>query len=235
MKTFPISLPESDRLTRCPKHLAVSRDARPCERVVWDEIRRDYSPKRVFVNVPYEESYRPMLATIVATLKKVGLTPMLALTRSEGQPYRICKICAMMQKSKYCISDLSAVHLHNIPFELGFFTALGRISHSFVLVDKKFVEHDGVKVRKFDAHISNLKGVEVIVHGNDPATLVKGLLHRMESDVAELQEGLSLQLSRSSLTREILKVAQTRVLDAIRAGTLDQYLAASATVVSKVA
>jgi hypothetical protein len=124
-----------------------------------------------------------------------------------------------MQTSKYCITDLSYQRLHNIPFELGYFIALGRQGHSFILMDKKYDEIDGSRVRKFDAQMSNLKGVEIIVHDNNPNKLVRELLRRMQRDVPEAKiDGL-----REPLAKDILKFAK-KVEGALKQGTLDEFV-----------
>ena len=213
-----LQLSGQDRMSRCPKY-ATQKIERPCDDEIWDRIRVEFRPYNVFVNIPYVKSYAPLQAAIVATLLKVGLRPQLASLRSEGQPLRICKICEMMQISKYCISDISMSELHNIPFELGYFYALGRQGHSFILVDEKYHEIEGSRVRKFDSRLSNLKGTEAIVHQNNPDKLVPKLVARITADVPEAQVPDDLKL----LAHKIRSLAG-RVMKALENETLADFV-----------
>jgi hypothetical protein len=212
------NLVAEDRIQRCPKHMLNNRKA-PCDEEVWQRISTSFQPHNVFVNIPYTTDYRPLAAAIVATLTKVGLVPQLALLRSEGR-HRLCKICEFMQISKYCITDLSRQDLHNMPFELGFCAALGRQVHTFVLIDQKDIRKDGNNVRKFDAQLSNLKGVvEVIVHNNNPDMLVTELLKRMQGAVPEVRiDGRRVELLQK------IKMHAGGFEEAFKNGTIDEVV-----------
>lgn len=212
------TLTAEDRVQRCPKHMLDGRKA-PCDEDVWKRITDLYQPHNVFVNIPYISSYRPLAAAIVATLTKVGLVPQLALLRSEGK-HRLCKICEFMQASKYCITDLSRQELHNMPFELGFCAALGRQVQTFVLIDDKDQIKDGNSVRKFDAQLSNLKGVvEVIVHQNNPDILITELLKRMQGAVPEVRI-----LERREVLLKQIKLHAAGFEEAFKKGTIDEVV-----------
>lgn len=212
------ALTASDRVGRCPKY-ALQKSAHPCDDDIWARIQADFRTFNVFVNIPYLQEYQKLQAAIIATVLKVGLRPKLASFRSEGQPIRLCKICEIMQTCQYCITDLSYLRLHNMPFELGFFLALGRQGHSFILIDEKYHEIDGTKVRKFDSQLSNLKSVEVLVHEKKPKTLVHELLKRLKRDVPEAH----VDGQREPLARDILKLAK-RIERALEKGTLDEFV-----------
>jgi hypothetical protein len=212
-------LTEHDRIKRCPKHM-LDRRVSKCDDDIWPRIKSGFAPTHIFVNIPYVAEYRPLQAAIVATLLKVGLRPHLASFKSEGRPLRICKICEMMQTSKYALTDLSFANLHNMPFELGYFLALGRLGHSFILMDAKYITNaKGHEVRKFDSQLSNLKGVEVIVHDKNPRRLVVELLKRIKNDVPEAAE----YVERGTLIKEIMRYTKT-VERALERGTLDEFV-----------
>lgn len=211
-------LTASDRICRCPKY-AMQKLVRPCDDDIWNRVQKDFQPFNVFVNIPYVKEYQKLQAAIIATVIKVGLKPKLASFRSEGQPIRLCKICEIMQTCQYCITDLSYARLQNMPFELGFFLALGRQGHSFILMDDKYHDVDGVRVRKFDSQLSNLKSVEILVHERKPQKLVDELLKRMQRDVPEAQ----IPGKRGPLANQILKLAR-RIEQALKKGTLDEFV-----------
>lgn len=240
MATFNY-LVDADRIHRCPRHM-MQKQALPCDDHVWDRIKHNYAPYNVFVNIPYEVKYRPLQATIIAALFTCGLNPRLAGLRSQGQPIRVCKICELMQCSKYCLTDLSRVKLHNMPFELGLCIGLGRQATSLILIDQKFITVDAIatvdsdrdgtrqqvpnnnqavttQVKKFAAQLSNLTSVEVIVHENNPEKLAKGLLKRLRDDIPEAivpkteREVTSVVKQIKRLTKTFSKGLEDNTLD----------------------
>lgn len=212
------TLSDEERIRRCPKHL-MQKNVLPCDEDIWKRIKTEYRPYNVFVNIPYVPDYHQLQATLLATLIQAGLVPILASLRSEGQPIRLCKICELMQISKYCVSDFSIAELHNMPFELGFFLGLGRQGHSMILIDKKYKDMKGARIRKFDAQMSNLKGVEIIVHEENPQVLARELLKRMRRDVPEASVPGKLG---PFLTR--IQKFSTKVLAALKNNTLDEFV-----------
>jgi hypothetical protein len=218
------SLNEVHRVQRCPKHVLFDERVSPCDDDIWSRIKQHYKPHKVFVNIPYESSYRPFAAAIIATLLKVGLEPQLALFRSEGK-HRLCKICELMQSSKYCITDLSIERLHNMPFELGYCAALGRLVHTFVLINERWARIGTKEVRKFTAQISNLQGVvEPITYDNDTNKLVKELLKRMQGGGIP-EATFALEEKRQAIADEIMKLARL-IEPALSEGTADEFVAA---------
>lgn len=213
------SLSENDRITKCPKHLFQNL-IQPCDEDIWQVIKKDYSPINVFVNVPYIEEYNELKATIIALLLVVKLNPILAAERSQGQPIRLCKICELMQTCKYVVTDLSYDTLHNIPFELGFFLALGRKGHSMVLIDYKYHEKDGIKMLKFDSRLSNLKGLEVIKHERNTEKLITGLVNRLRYDVPEAKIPKRIRQGfKNKVARQYQKVS-----DALQDGSYPEFI-----------
>jgi hypothetical protein len=217
-----LSLMEEHRLQRCPKHILFDERVQPCDQDIWNRIKDHYRPNNIFINIPYERGYYPFAATIIATVIKVGLRPHLAAFRSEGK-HRLCKICEFMQTCKYCITDLSLQHLHNMPFELGYFCALGRLAHTFLLIDERTqVRADGLTVKKFQAQISNLQGVvEPITYDKDRNKLINELLKRMQGAVPEVR----IDEPRKDIAREIPTVA-AMFEEALAEGTADELVAA---------
>lgn len=222
MSGFPIKLADRHKVRRCPKHLATSKDVRSCDRSVWEKVQTQFHPRKVFVNIPYFAEYYPLRAAITATLDCVDMIPVFADGRSEAQPFRLCKICELMQTTKYCVSDVSRLHLQNMPFELGYFLGLGRQGHTFILTDDKFCfDSDGRKVKKFDAHFSDLTGTSVIYHENKPEKLATGLLARIRGDVPEARA--AIQEVGDQLTSRIIERA-AYYLRALKEQSADEIL-----------
>lgn len=81
----------------------------------------------VFINCPFDDDYKPILKTMIFTLKKLGFTPRLALERFDSAEVRLAKIKELIDDSKYGIHDISRhksskkkeYYRLNMPFELG--------------------------------------------------------------------------------------------------------------------
>lgn len=158
-----------------------SRLIKSCDKSRWDKIQKKCNPKNVFMNVPYTDEYKKIRHTIWAILNHLGLNPIMASERSTGD-MRLCKICELIQSCKYGISDISYDSLHNIPFELGLLVGLGKHATSLILIDEQYL---GEK-RKFDSRLSNLKGLDIIVHNNNQEKLIRKLLERIITDISEV-------------------------------------------------
>ncbi len=216
MTSWPHLLTDADKVIKCPKHLMTEKQWRPCDDQIWGRIKGEYGPYNIFINIPYLDEYADLQAAIIATVLKVGMIPQMASLRSEGQAVRLCKICEMMQTSKYCITDVSYDSSHNIPFELGFFLALGRQGHSLILVDEKTLPSN---LRKFDSRMSNLKGLDVISYNSKREVLVGRLIDRMKSDVPEAV----IKVARARLINDILRTAK-KVKAVTKTGALPEFI-----------
>lgn len=82
-----------------------------------------YGAKRVFVDVPYNDAYVEYEKTIVATLERRLLVPVLAKDRMSSD-ILLCKVCYLIQTCQYGVADISWPSL-NVPYELGLMHALG--------------------------------------------------------------------------------------------------------------
>ena len=63
--------------------------------------------RNVFVNCPFDESYRILLKPLLFTIIYLNFTPRIALERLDSGEARINKIIAMITESRYAIHDLS--------------------------------------------------------------------------------------------------------------------------------
>lgn len=83
--------------------------------------------KNVFINCPFDNSYFPLLKTLLYTLRRLGLFPRFALERFDSGEVRLEKIKELIECSQYSIHDLSCSKSTakneysslNMPFELG--------------------------------------------------------------------------------------------------------------------
>ncbi len=117
-----------------------------------EEITRLYSPRRIFVNVPYTVEYADYEPAIRHTLEKYGLVPV--LSKDDLEPVvLLCNICKLIQTCKYGVTDISTPG-SNVLYELGLMHANGvhcailkerRASHSTDIQGLFFLEYTNAK------------------------------------------------------------------------------------------
>lgn len=137
--------------------------------------------KNVFVNCPFDVQYRPLLWAMLHTLKACGLEPRIAGEMNDSGELRFRKIVDLIKDSKYCVHDISRMEAaaagdlarFNMPFELGLDLGL-RESAVPPFTEKCCVIFDKEKYR-FQKALSDLAGVDIMAHGDDPRTLVRQL------------------------------------------------------------
>lgn len=111
-------------IERCPLNGGL------CNKI--DEINCAYSDKKIFLDIPYSPEYLTFEEELVRTIKKCGLIPIMAKDSIKSKTL-LCKICSLIQESKYGLADVS-YPTHNIPFELGLLLGL---SKNCVILKKK--------------------------------------------------------------------------------------------------
>jgi predicted nucleotide-binding protein len=137
--------------------------------------------KNVFINCPFDEEYYEILRPILFTIIYLGFNPRIASERSDSGEPRISKICELINKSKFSIHDLSRLkskrknefYRLNMPFELGIeygcrYFASDHLSNKKCLILEK-------KDFEFKKALSDLSGVDIKSHGNDPPKAVKAV------------------------------------------------------------
>lgn len=120
-----------------------------------EEILRLYSPRRVFVNIPYSSDYEEHEKAIRGTLESFGLVPVVSKDHLEPGML-LCNICKLLQTCKYGITDISDTGT-NVFYELGLMHAIG--IHCAILKDRRssaisdiggllFLEYNNIQVLK---------------------------------------------------------------------------------------
>lgn len=135
--------------------------------------------KDVFINCPFDRDYMPLLRPLLFTVVYLGYRPRIAGERFDSGEQRIQKICNLLIASKFSIHDLSRtrarrrgeVYRLNMPFELGidigcrlFKEGETRNKVCLVLESKPY---------DYQKALSDLSGVDVEAHGNEPEKLVR--------------------------------------------------------------
>ena len=133
--------------------------------------------RRVFLNVPYDAGYEQKFLALIAALISIGRIPRCAVEEPVLGRNRMVRIFKLIKSCKVSIHDLSRVTLpprFNIPFELGIAFALSRLhGHKFIVLESKRY--------RLDINLSDLKGVDPVIHGNSPRRVVSCVLSELGS------------------------------------------------------
>lgn len=132
----------------------------------------------VFVNCPFDKPFTELLRPLLFVVVYWDHTPRLASESSDSGENRLDKICRLIASCRYSIHDLSRIksskenefYRMNMPFELGidFGTRRHGPEHArkkqFLILEQK--PHD------FKIALSDLAGVDIKAHANDPLEMI---------------------------------------------------------------
>jgi len=137
--------------------------------------------RSVFVNCPFDSDYLPLLRPLLFTILYLRFTPRIASERSDSGESRIDKICSLIRECRYSVHDLSRLRAGeigeisrmNMPFEFGVEYGC-RLFGAEPLTDKRclVLEKDPHEFRKA---ISDLSGIDIKHHGNEPEGIVRAV------------------------------------------------------------
>lgn len=133
---------------------------------------------RVFLNVPYDGDYEPVLVALTAALVALGRVPQLTFQIPDGGQGRMPRIFKLLRSCRVSFHDLSAVAIpvrFNMPFELGLACAIKAqrpSAHDFLILEKK--------AHRFEKHLSDLKGVDPKIHRGKPIGAICAVLEVLD-------------------------------------------------------
>jgi len=142
-----------------------------------DNRRKPAVPPPVFINCPFDSSYRKIFDAIVFAVSALGFEPRCALDSDDGTKERLTKILQLIEQCPFGIHDLSYMKVdpgtrlprHNMPFELGLFLgyefARRKGSNKSCLI----LDRDKWRYRK---SLSDLSGRDVRSHNGGPALAI---------------------------------------------------------------
>jgi len=135
----------------------------------------------VFINCPFDTKYLILLRPLLFTIAYLGYRPRISAERSDSGENRLDKICELIRQSRFSIHDLSRLkaararelYRMNMPFELG--VDYGSRQHGpefmrskkYLILEKE--PHD------FKKALSDLSGVDIKSHGNEPGEVVRAV------------------------------------------------------------
>lgn len=162
-----------------------------------------HGPNRnVFVNCPFDESYRPCFEALLFAIGVSGYTVRCALEDADGANIRFDKLRRLIGESRRTIHDLSRIELganalprFNMPFELGL--AMGakyfggpklRGNSALIMVRKDYV---------LNAYLSDLGGNDPVAHNDDPHEVIRAVTRYLHTT----PQGQVLRGARKSIAR----------------------------------
>lgn len=135
----------------------------------------------VFVNCPFDDEYVSLLRPLLFTIAYLGYRPRIATERSDSGENRLDKICELIRHSQLSIHDLSRLkaararefYRMNMPFELGIDYGTRQHGPAFMQNKKCLILES--KQHDFKIALSDLSGVDIKNHSNDPAHTVRAV------------------------------------------------------------
>lgn len=126
----------------------------------------------VFINCPYDRSYRPFMWAQIFAVYDSGFAPTAAIALNDATTTRLDRIVRLIKACRYSVHDLSIADRprFNMPFELGLALGIARAgveresdrSIAILVTDKT----------KYEDACSDLKGIDPIGYRNAPSHLV---------------------------------------------------------------
>jgi hypothetical protein len=135
----------------------------------------------VFVNCPFDDSYRHLFESIVFAIHDCGYIARCALEVDDASQVRIDKIGSIISACRFGIHDISRTDLDaatglprfNMPLELGMFLGAKRYGRaeqkhkSCLILD--------VERYRFQKFISDIAGQDIAAHGGEPVRAISAI------------------------------------------------------------
>jgi hypothetical protein len=132
----------------------------------------------VFINCPFDSTYKPLLEAILFAVADCGFRPRCALEIQDSSQVRIDKIFSIIAESQFGIHDISRTDLDsasrlprfNMPLELGLFLGAKRFGlreqrHKVGLILDR-------EPYRYQAFISDIGGQDIRAHGDDAKAVI---------------------------------------------------------------
>jgi hypothetical protein len=137
---------------------------------------------RVFLNVPYDSNYEPVLLAMTAALLSLGQMPELAFDDQRGGEDRLTCIVKLIKSCSFSFHDLSADQCDpprfNMPFELGMACAVNildsKARHPFCIFHKtKF---------RLGRTLTDMNGMDPFIYDErKPESVIRAILGFMKT------------------------------------------------------
>jgi hypothetical protein len=176
--------------------------------------------KDVFVNCPFDPSYKPIFNAIVFAVSQLGFRARCALEIDDAGDTRLDKIIRIIAECKYGIHDISSTELSpiihlprfNMPLELGLFLGCKRYgppsqrAKSLLILDR-----EPYRYRNF---ISDVSGQDIHAHAADPNRAIIEVRNWLASKGGILPGGATIQTHYARFQTMLPAMCQALALDA---------------------
>jgi hypothetical protein len=153
-------------------------------------VTRHPYDRRVFINCPFDTTYRPMFDAIVFAVLACHFTPHSALEITDAGKPRIGIIANLIGTCRLGVHDISRVELNdnglprfNMPLELGlwlgaerFGSPLQRRKQCLILDSERF---------RYQQFISDIGGQDIVAHGSDAGLAIRHVRNFLQAAVPE--------------------------------------------------
>lgn len=134
----------------------------------------------VFVNVPFDLAYLPLLHAILFAIHDCGFIARIAVEEIGSNENRLAKIVRIIRESRFSIHDICRVEISvdsplprfNMPFECGL--ALGAIRYGDPEDNRDFLLMVAEPFQD-KRTLSDLAGQDAIAHRNDPKLVISAI------------------------------------------------------------
>jgi hypothetical protein len=138
----------------------------------------DYS---VFVNCPFDDSYRQLFEAIVFAIHDCGYVARSALELDDGSQVRIDKIANIIRSCRFGVHDISRTELDvgtglprfNMPLELGLFLGAKRYGRAEQRLKNCLILD--IERYRFQKFISDIAGQDIAAHGGETGQSIKSV------------------------------------------------------------
>lgn len=149
--------------------------------------------RSVFLNCPFDVSYRSLLEALVFTVRYTGLRPRCALEIDDSAEFRLEKVFRIISECQWGIHDISRAGLDaatalprfNMPLELGIFLGCKRFGDA--VQNQKgclILDRESYRYRTF---LSDLSGQDIHAHQDEPRVLVHEVRSWLRSATGRVQ------------------------------------------------
>jgi hypothetical protein len=137
------------------------------------------SARDVFINCPFDPTYKPFFWAIVFTALRSGFVPRCALEADDSSENRLAKIQAIIEECRFGIHDISRTEVDgdpplprfNMALELGLFLGAKRYGNKDQKSKRALVlDREPYRYQRF---ISDIAGADIHSHGTDPGKCIE--------------------------------------------------------------
>ncbi|WP_244630896.1 hypothetical protein [Aureimonas sp. ME7] len=135
----------------------------------------------VFINCPFDDTYKPIFNAIVYTVVRSGYRARCALETDDAAENRLFKIIKIVRECRFAVHDISRTAADgnpplprfNMPLELGLWLGARHLGGA-EQQEKRCIVFD-VEQYRFQRFISDIAGQDIHAHGSRIATLISEL------------------------------------------------------------